>query len=897
MQTFVSLDIETTGFNPEKDQIIELAGVKFNENEIVETYQSLVNPAQPIPPLISHMTGISNDLLTGAPSLEEVSEEILRFIGSDPIVGHNIEFDVTFLNQKGLPLKNDLYDTLQLSSILLPGLPSYSLDTLGRILKIEHLEKHRALSDSIAAYNLFKILLEKIKEIDSTTLAEINAILDKSAWPLKTLFKKKPEQQRTGTGENHNNFNDLESHPQKQTALSEKQFNTFFASTGPLSKVIPDYESRPSQTQITEKIATAFREEHHCILEAGTGTGKTLAYLLAAVNHTLNGGSKVVISTHTKNLQDQIYYKDIPLLKSALNQIDENLSFRHTLLKGRRNYISLKRLNSFMDKPLFEDHEATFLLKILLWLKQTENGDLEEINLQGKEYPLKDDICCDEYTDEEEDLFQRNFLKEARRKAENANIIIVNHALTVQDSVSESGLLPEYDYIIFDEAHHLESVTTESLTINLSLNSYVKPYEKLIRILSGLEKSALVLNVATKTEQILTRTEIFFGLLGIFIEKYSSPDAYQSQLIIKENSLSSLEWNKVKDSAEILNDLNGQLLSELRILIGSLTKEENERSSFEKNKATKNAPREIRNITHEIQKRTENMHTVFLSGDWQNRINWTYKTFDGLGCIKSAPLQVGETLKKIFYDAKKSIILTSATLQTDKSFQYLRKSLNLNEHFDEATLTSHFSYPDQVKIIIPEDLPRPMTEGYFKACSGLIHDIIIKNGGRTLVLFTSKKALTATYMDIAPELRKKGYEVLAQGLSGGKGKILEHFKEEPGKSALFGTDSFWEGVDIAGDMLTCIVMQKLPFDPPGDPIISARGALFMDSFNEYQLPRAILKFKQGFGRLIRTEKDRGSMIILDSRIIQNGYGRRFLESLPEGIKIDYGSVATVAELL
>ncbi len=899
MQTFVSLDIETTGFNPEKDQIIEFAGVKFNENEIVETYQSLVNPAQPVPPLISHMTGISNDLLAGAPSLEEVSEEILRFIGQSPIVGHNIEFDVTFLNQKGLPLKNDLYDTLQLSSILLPGLPSYSLDTLGRILKIEHLEKHRALSDSVAAYNLFKILLDKIKEIDATTLAEINAILDKSSWPLKTLFKNaKNNQQNTASShENRDNLKDLESRPQKQTALTEKQFSTFFNTDGPLSKVIQDYESRPSQTQITEKITKAFREEHHYMLEAGTGTGKTLAYLLAAVNHALNGGSKVVISTYTKNLQDQIYNKDIPLLKNALNQIDENLTFKHTLLKGRRNYISLKRLNSLMDKPLFEDHEATFLLKILLWLKQTENGDLEEINLQGREYPLKDDICCDEYTDEEEDLFQRNFLKEARRKAENADIIIVNHALTVQDSVSESGLLPEYDYIIFDEAHHLESVTTESLTINLSLNSYVKPYEKLIRILSGLEKSNLVLNVATKTESILTRTEIFFGLLGIFIEKYSSPDAYQSQLIIKENALSSLEWNKVKDSAEILNDLNGQLLSELQILTGSLTKEENDGLSFDHNKAAKNAPREIRTITHEIQKRTENMHTVFLSGDWQNHINWTYKTFDGLGCIKSAPLQVGDTLKKIFYDAKKSVILTSATLQTDKSFQYLRKSLNLNERFDEATLPSHFSYPDQVKIIIPEDLPRPMTEGYFKACSRLIHDIIIKNGGRTLVLFTSKKALTATYMDIAPELRKEGYEVLAQGLSGGKGKILEHFKEEPGKSALFGTDSFWEGVDIAGDMLTCIVMQKLPFDPPSDPIISARGALFMDSFNEYQLPRAILKFKQGFGRLIRTEKDKGSMIILDSRIIQNGYGRRFLESLPEGIKIDYGTVATVADLL
>ncbi len=886
MQTFVALDIETTGFNPEKDQIIEFAAIKFNQKEILDTYQTLINPDQEIPYLISHMTGIQQSDTVGSPSLEEIKEEVTKFIGTSPIVGHNIDFDVTFLIQKGLPLTNELYDTLQLSSILLPGLPSYSLDTLGRILKIEHINKHRALSDTMATYELFLLLLKKIQQIAPQTSDQIYTILDKSDWSLKKLFyelnRHKPEPEKETAKDKKDHF-DYSVHK----VLSEKQFKTFFNQNGPLSQVIKDYESRPSQNTIVENIQSAFSLEHHCMIEAGTGTGKTLAYLLAAINFAKKNNTRVVISTYTKNLQDQIFNKDIPLIKEALHQIDPEIDFNYTLLKGRKNYISLKRLHTFMDRPFFEDHETTFLLKIILWLTQTQSGDLEEVNLQGKEFPLKDDICCDEYTEMHENFYDKDFLRQARQRAEASDIIIVNHALTIQDSIKESTLLPEYDYIIFDEAHHLERVTTDSLTINLSLNSYIKPYERIIRTLQQADKTTLVLNVSTKTEQILTRTEIFFGLLGIFIEKYASPDAYQSQLVIKEDSLSSLEWNKVKESAEIINDLNKQLSAELEIIM----------KDFSEDESTKDLAKEIKNLSFEIERKTSDMYTVILSGDWQNRINWTYKTYEGLGCVKSAPLQIGETLKTLFFDTKKSVILTSATLQTDNTFNYLKKSLGLDERFNEIALPSHFSYPDQVKILIPEDLPKPMTEGYFKSCANLIKEIIIKNEGRTMVLFTAKKALTATYMEIAPELKEAGFEVLAQGISGGKGKILQHFKQEPGACALFGTDSFWEGVDIAGDLLTCIVMQKLPFDPPSDPIIFARGQLFSNSFNEYQLPRAILKFKQGFGRLIRTSKDKGSIVILDSRILQNRYGHQFLESLPSGITIEQAEASQIANLL
>lgn len=866
---FVALDLETTGFDAEQDQVIEIAAVKFDGEKVLSTFESLIKPNRTIPPIIAHMTGIRDEDLHDAPQFEEIKEKLVQFIGHYPIVGHNISFDVGFLNQKGLSLQSPLYDTLDLASILLPGLPSYSLDTLTRTLKIEHRNKHRALSDTKATQELFSMLLKKMEEIEPDAMKEIREVLNKSTWPMRELFlnvkssgkaKKtsaKPKEEPSGDGR-----------------LTEEQMQNFFADAGPLSKAIDSYESRPSQEKITTKILESFEQEKHLLLEAGTGTGKTIAYLLAAVFFAQKNNEKIIISTYTKNLQDQIINKDIPLLHKALRNLDKNVDFSSTLLKGRTNYISLKRLHKFMMKDLFEPHEVTFLLKIIFWLRETSTGDIDELNLQGKEFPLRFEICYEEGSDDENDpdFAHRSFLRRARQKAEQADIIIVNHALLLQSTVSGSSILPPHEYMIIDEAQHLEKVATDSLTLQFAANSFLRPFERLGR-LDEKQKAAC--------HQIITRAEIFFGILGIFTEKHADAMELQYSYLIKEEALNSLEWQKVKDSVTLLHQLITELTNEL----------ENYRNDDEE------MLRDVKALTYDIQKRRDDLHAVFLSNEWNNRIQWTYRTYEGTSCLKSAPLNVGMQLHNLLFNAQKSIILTSATLQTQNTFDFIRGQLSLDDSVKSIALPSHFDYPDQVKIIIPEDLPAPATEGYFKACSRIIREIIKANGGRTLVLFTAKKALTATYMAIAPDLKSDGYNVLAQGLTGGKGKILEQFKEEPETSALFGTASFWQGVDIPGDLLTCIVMQKLPFDPPTDPIIYSRGLQYSDSFNEYQLPLAILRFKQGFGRLIRTSKDKGSMIILDSRILQSSYGRKFLESLPSGIRLEYAVSDNVAALL
>ena len=895
--TYIALDIETTGFDPLADQLIEIAIIKFQDGKILEQYETLINPQVTIPPMITHITSIKQEDVADAPLFNDVAQKIVSFIGDLPIVGHNISFDVNFLNQKGLPLRNELYDTLQLSTILLPGLASYSLEALTRVLNIQHKNKHRAMSDTIASFDLFNLLEQKLKEIDGQSLITIHQILNKSTWSLKPLFEnlhtiKIPSEDiilpiQTPVVK-ETDQEDFDYQVDDQTALN------IFEPNGALAQVVKDYEERDSQKKMADIIGDAFANNKQVIIEAGTGTGKTLAYLAAATEYNLKTHQKIVASTFTHNLQDQILLKDLPFLNKALEKMKIQPR-RFALLKGRKNYLSLQRLQHFMNKNIFMDHEVCMLLKIILWLPKTTTGDLNELTVQGKEFTMLDDICCSEHLCPHDDPDFKNgcYLVKARKKAEHANIIVVNHALLLQDAIAESPLLPEYDHLIIDEAHHMEHVATDSLTLTLSMHNFLKPFERMLANIDqvGMTRGAIpegTENIKISralNAQLISRIEIFFGLIGIFFERYLQPHQYQAQINLRPSLYDTAEWTKISQSAISVKEHCTHLLNQLRAI--------EEKNIIHSEKLRK----EFKSLLFEIEQKFMDLQTVMNNETINQRISWIYKTIEGNISVKSAPYNIGEKLKNLLFDKKKSCILTSATLRTDPSFTFFREQLSLGPEFEEYALPSHFSYPDQVKILIPQDLAEPMTEGYFIQCAHLIERIIQQNGGRTLVLFTSKKALSATYFEVAPRLKEKGYTVLAQNVTGGRGKILEHFKDEPANSAIFGTASFWEGVDIPGKDLTCVVMQKLPFDPPDDPLIVARSQKYTNSFNEFQLPRAILKFKQGFGRLIRTSKDTGSIVILDTRIVQKAYGPKFIQALPGGIKIAYTSREELPSLL
>ncbi len=865
---YIALDIETTGLSPERDEIIELGATLFNDEKILKKYQTFLKASQPLPPLITHITSITDTDLEGAPNLEDVREEFMDFVGDYPIVGHSIKFDLDFLKAKGIVFENVTYDTLPLSQMLLPGLPTYSLEMITQKLEIDHKTKHRALDDAIASAILFQRLAKKIGEIENDTLEEIKILASRSKWALKDLFLKTKSVAHVKL---------TKKTPKIITSTETLKFDkeevlSMYEEDGPLSKCEENYEVRKPQIKMTEKIMEAFKNSHHLLCEAGTGIGKSIAYIIAGAFRSRYDNEKVVISTHTKNLQDQLFNKDIPKVQKAINAYlkkDENAPppFTATVLKGRKNYLSGERLDKFKQKQFFQEHEITMLIKILLWLPGTRTGDKEELSLQGREYFAWNDVCCDGIKCPHHDArySSKCFLSIAREKASESDLIITNHALLLSDALANHAVLPEHDYLVIDEAHHIENEATKALTVNLALDIFDHPLNTIKDLVKKYGE------IVDKIELLKDKINIFFGLLGIFFEKNIEYANSIWNLTLSEKFKTTFEWKKVSDSAENVILQGRALLKELA---------EHEEDDDDRIKQENSSMLELLNA----------LSFVVLEQQDEKNITWLYKKYDETVGIKSTPVNIGTHLQEGLFSQKTSIIMTSATLTVDDSFAYIRSQLALDEHFEECILHSHFSYPDQVEVIVYDNLKAPATPGYFDQTCEIIQKTALENGGKMLVLFTSKKAIEATYLKLAPILKEQGITILGQNVSGGRGKIIELFKQDPRHSIIFGTNSFWEGVDIKGEALSCVIIQKLPFDPPDDPIHSRRATLYENQFNEYQIPRAILRFKQGFGRLIRSSGDSGKVIIMDSRVVTKSYGNLFLRSLPDGVRIERKSI-------
>ncbi|MCD6109504.1 DEAD/DEAH box helicase [bacterium] len=864
---FISLDIETTGLDKKRDELIEIGAARYDDSgKQIDTYKTFIKPIGELPEIITHITGITNDDLRDAPSLDAIVGDFFDYMGDYPIVGHNISFDVEFLAEKGIVLSGKLFDTLPLSSILLPGLPSYSLGMITDEFGITHENKHRALDDAIATADLFLMLKKKINDIDEGTLNKIKNVVSHSTWPLKEIFLQAKSSSEQKKVKNEPYFSVTGSLP-----FNKEEILSLYDDGGPLSKCESDYEKRVPQIEMTKKIIQAFENQTNLLAEAGTGTGKSLAYLLPAVFKARQEKVKVVIATHTKHLQDQLFNKDVPIVQKTIAEFTGNtqeISFNATVLKGRKNYLSGKRLEQFMEKPFLQDYEVTLLLKILMW--KTKTGDVEELSLQGKEYFVWNDVCCDavKCPHSNKEYASKCFLMKARDRAQNADIVITNHALLLSDTIGASRVLPEHDYVIVDEAHHLENEATSALSTVLTTDLLQQPLRKLRDLLKKFHD--YVDDIDTLTHKI----EIFFGLIGIFYERYGRYTNSIGNLTLHDDFFTSPEWNKIHDSAENTALLLDKLFKNLHAFM-----EEHEDDELAKSVAF-----ELEGVSDAIHKITSVILEKGVS-DLGQSVVWIYRKYDGSLGIKSAPLLVGEYLNGTLFHDKKSIILTSATLTVEDRFDYIRNQLGLDESFEETILPSHFSYPDQVEIILYKDLSQPASQGYFEQTCDLILKTAVDNGGKTLVLFTSKKAIEATYLQIMPKLKERGISVFAQNISGGRNKIIELFKRDPDNSIIFGTNSFWEGIDIKGSALDCVIIQKLPFDPPDDPIHSTRANLYAQPFYQYQIPRAILRFKQGFGRLIRSSHDSGKVVILDSRILNKPYGQMFINSVPQGIAV------------
>ncbi len=911
--TFVSLDLETTGLDPKSDEIIEIGAVRFQGQETPETFHSLVKPYRLLPYRIQVLTGITQQEVNAAPPLAVVLGELVSFLGDHPIVGQSISFDIGFLSQNGLSLSNQTYDTFELATVLLPTLSDYSLSTITESLGISFPVKHRALPDAMVTKEVFLTLLDKARRIDLSVIAEINRLTRALDWPLARLFRQVEREKlknafsgETGLEEVEFGVLDKEREERLSPAPEVKPLDLdgltqMFGSEGLMAYALPGFEHRPEQVGMMQAVARALNSSQHLIVEAGTGTGKSIAYLLPAISFALGNGVPVVVSTNTINLQEQLISKDIPDLIKALQR--ESLpALRYTQLKGRSNYLCLRRWGRLRMSQSLSLDEVKLLMRTLIWVATTKTGDRAELSLRGEEPFIWSRICAQ--SDSclgAQCSYQRRgscFLYRARRKAESAHIIVVNHALLLSDLTTGSQVLPHYNHLIVDEAHHLEEEATEQWGFKVGerdLTSYLGRLSEMVdgEHYAGLlfeleahlrgssiplatqgEMVELAQGVRHRVEGCRDRLLAFFDALWRFLDAHTDDQGeYERRLRLTAEVRSQTGWPVVALACENLNlalqDI-GSGLSRLYTLL--------EPFSEAKILDYENLMMELSSL---IYRNGELRHQIdsILSGQESERVYWASLRERGdIVTLCAAPLNVGQVLADALFAHKECVVLTSSTLSTEGHFEYIKERLGLGEA-SELLLGSSFNYQDLAMIYIPEDIPEPGEPGYQHAVEQVLIDLCRATQGRTLALFTSYAALRASRGAIRTPLQGEGVLVLGQGIDGSPKQLLQTFKTYP-RVLLMGTSSLWEGIDVVGEALSVLVIARLPFSVPNEPVFQARSELFDNPFNHYAVPQAVLRFKQGFGRLIRSKSDRGVMLVLDRRVKTKPYGAAFLESLP-----------------
>lgn len=909
MVTIVSLDIETTGLDEKREAIIEVAAVKFNGRRIEGEFNTLINPGKQIPDFITGLTGIDNAMVRNAPRLQDIAHELTAFVGDAPILGHNVKFDIGFLRKAGLFEYQQTLDTYELAAVLMPTASRYNLGALGQQLGIPLPATHRALDDARLTHACYVRLFEMAAELPFDTLQEIVELGNFVDWDAGWIFEQalhalvkegiKPKRTQHASskpvlGQKPQSDSPPVQRTEEPLPLDPEEVASILEYGGLFSQYFDSYEHRAEQVEMLKAVTDSLSYGKHLMVEAGTGVGKSFAYLVPAALFAYNNNTRVVVSTNTINLQDQLIKKDIPDLQAALN-----LGVRAAVLKGRVNYLCPRKVGYMRSHGPANANEMRVLAKIIVWQLENTSGDRNELNLTGPierevwgRLSAEDDACTTETC-----LGRMGGacpFHRAKQAAQNSHLLVVNHALLLSDVSTGSRVLPEYDYVIIDEAHHMESAVTNALSFRMTQNDLDRMLKELGGSSAGLlgrmltethntlrpsdfgllqQRSKRATDQAFRLEQL---SKEFFSYLGEFIaaqREGQQQNNYSWQMRITPSARTLQGW----DDLEMLWGQVSETMSHLLKTLDEIYKALGELQSD----GHENVEDVMGSIGTLIRRMTEAEAAAsgMMHKPSNELIYWIEVNPRGERLsLNAAPLRVGPLVQKHLWFEKASVVMASATMTTHGDFAYVRRTLDADE-VDVLSLGSPFDYESSTLLYVANDMPEPNNFNYQQALDRAIISTAKATGGRMLVLFTSYSALKKTAQAITGPLAREDIFVYEQGEGASPNALLESFKSTE-RAVLLGTRSFWEGVDVPGDALSVVVITKLPFDVPSDPIISARSELYEDSFNEYYLPEAILKFRQGFGRLIRTASDRGVVAILDRRVLTKQYGRMFLESLP-----------------
>jgi predicted DnaQ family exonuclease/DinG family helicase len=887
---YVALDLETTGLDASRDRVIEVGAVAFTADGVTSTLERLADPGRSVPEAVLRLTGIDPADLVGARSPRVVLGELAEFVGDRRPVGHGAKLDVDFLLAAGQwPEGVEILDTLDVARILLPDAPSHSLPLLASELGLRQLRPHRALDDADATRQLLLHLREEAAGLEEGLKESMLALVAPYGWPVASFFAEAlaadaaapPLRPRrpppdwdpapTGNGE---------------APDDDRELAALLGPEGPLARDFPEYEHRESQVQMLLAVAQTIRRGGTLVVEAGTGTGKSLAYLIPGAARAMRRGERVVIATHTHTLQEQLVDKDIPALRRWLPW-----DFRACLLKGRSNYVSLRRWRRHLAEPCRDAAELCFKLKVLVWLQRTESGDRSELRLQGTEEVFwariaSDPLDCVGFRCTDQDCF----VHRARAEAERADLVIVNHALLLADAGTGGNLLPPYEHLVVDEAHHLEDAATDGLRREVDGVGVVALLNRLAHLdetgrrLGLIQDLLLEPRFAAAGDALLDaqpsalaareRVAALFAATADWARERVPEDngrRDESVRLVSEHR-GAPEWERLaglaSDAATALSALEAALGRAVALGRDWLGGEEPDHSL-----------REVEVIRGRLEEGRTTLVEAFAQPD-PNRVYWfVLPARTNAVLLRSALLDVGSLLREHVYAERSSVVLTSASLAVAGNFDYFCGRAGVSGAAETLVLPSPFDYLRQSLICLPADMPEPDDDDFEPLVEEVMADVARRLRGRTLALFTSHRQLRDVYTALKHRSDLDEVLILGQGVDGQRRQVLGAF-EDSERALLLGTAGLWEGIDIPGDRLSCVVIVRLPFPVPTEPVYAARSERLRDPFAQYALPMAVLRLKQGFGRLIRRRDDRGAVVLLDGRVLARDYGRAFLEGLP-----------------
>ncbi len=641
---------------------------------------------------------------------------------------------------------------------------------------------------------------------------------------------------------------------------------SIFGPDGLISKAHPEYEHRPGQIQMAEAVLRAFEQKHHLIVEAGTGTGKTLAYLVPAIAAACGSGARVVISTGTKNLQEQLIDKDIPFLHDVLPK-----PFRAAVMKGRNNYACLHRIKGAESMPVLAGlEEIDQFDEVAHWVRETETGDRAELSTLPENLPFwrhidaRSDTCLGQKCPD----FDPCFLTRMRQRAMDADIVVVNHHLFFADLALRNGaygaVLPDYAAVILDEAHQIEDVASEYFGAQVSTYQI----DDLLRDVGylKLDDSEVERELGRISARVSRFSDAFWisfregrGLEGRFSLTPRGTSPIVREVSDTDESQAEMPADRPQDAGAPYNALDNAL-NRLETTLDVL----------------KDPPADAESIVRRTRQLRFDLNFI-VKGEDKKFVYWIERRGRGV-FLRASPIDVSGLLQDKLFEKVPTVILTSATLSSAGNFNFIRERLGLDQP-EEMIAESIFDFENQAVLYLPPQMPDPRSPQWGAAAAVEVIKIVNATEGRAFVLSTSNAGMNEMFERVASQI---DYPCFVQG-SASKGALLKTFRTTP-NAVLFATSSFWQGVDVRGEQLSCVIIDKLPFAVPSDPIVAARQRHIEEqggsSFYEYSVPQAIISLKQGLGRLIRSTTDRGVLAVLDPRLRTKMYGQTFLQSLP-----------------